>query len=69
MTFDEIAAEANAAGLRITQCFQTGSGWRVFVTDGALQWRYGDGSTAADALRAAVDGLKTEAPAELEDLL
>lgn len=53
-TYEAVAAEANAAGFRVNNTFQTGEGWRANLHDGTNGFIFARGDTPTEALRLAL---------------
>jgi len=53
-TYEAVAAEANAAGFRVNNTFQTGEGWRANLHDGKEGFIFAHGDTPTEALRLAL---------------
>ena len=54
MTYEQVAAQANAAGFRVNNTFQTGEGWRANLHDGTDGFIFAQGSTPTEALSLAL---------------
>ena len=54
MTYEEVAAQANDAGFRVNNTFQTGKGWRANLHDGKEGFIFAHGDTPTAALTAAL---------------
>jgi hypothetical protein len=57
-TLEELIEAAHARGLRINNLYQFENGWRANVNDRKQFYEFGEGETAAEALRAALEKAK-----------
>jgi len=60
MTYEEVAAQANAAGFRVNNTFQTGEGWRANLHDGKEGFIFAHGETPTEALTLALKYARSE---------
>jgi hypothetical protein len=63
MTVDDLILEITRRGLRLNNLFQLHDGrWQANLTDGVQFWQFGRGSTAVEALQAALKISATTKP-------
>ncbi len=60
MTYEEVAAQANAAGFRVNNTFQCGEGWSANLHDGKEGFIFARGDSPTEALTLALRYAKGE---------
>lgn len=73
MTYEEVAAQCNAAGFRVSNTFQNRDGWQANLHDGKEGFIFAHGTTPTDALeralRLSISEKKGEAAKVDDDIL
>lgn len=67
MTYEEVAAQCNAAGLRVNNTCQVSEGWRANLHDGKEGFIFAHGDTPTQALQNALRLTLSEKEQKAED--